>query len=202
MLRDRLVCGVNMDTVQIRLLAESRITFEDALNIATTMETATAGAQELMRETQERFAVHRVGIPRTAASNCYRCGGTDHRSDSCRFKRSICRNCGKLGHIQRACKSTGQEQSGHSFVLTCKNCGKTGHTQRYCRTRSKLRQSKPQVVRSLTKEDTTLEEYQLNNMHEQGAQPLKIQLVINKKDLEMELDTGSAVSLVSQQTFN
>ena len=118
------------------------------------------------------------------------------------FKRSICRNCGKLGHIQRACKSTGQEQSGHSFVLTCKNCGKTGHTQRYCRTRSKLRQSKPQVVRSLTKEDTTLEEYQLNNMHQQGAQPLKIQLVINKRDLEMELDTGSAVSLVSQQTFN
>ena len=57
------------------------------------------------------------------------------------------------------------------------------------------------MVRSLAKEDNTLEEYQLNNMHEQGAQPLKIQLVINKKDLEMELNTGSAVSLVSQQTF-
>ena len=35
------------------------------------MEAATAGVQELMRETQERFAVHRVGIPRTAVSNCY-----------------------------------------------------------------------------------------------------------------------------------
>ena len=57
MLRDRLVCGVNMDTVQKRLLAELRLTFEDALKIATSMEAATAGAQELMRETQERFAV-------------------------------------------------------------------------------------------------------------------------------------------------
>ena len=65
------------------------------------MEAATAGAQELMRESQDRLAVHRVETPMTAASNCYRCGGTDHSSDSCRFKRSICRNCGKLGHIQK-----------------------------------------------------------------------------------------------------
>ena len=54
------------------------------------MEAGTAGAQQFIRETEERFAVHRVGTPRTAGSNCYHCGGTDHRSDSCRFKRSIC----------------------------------------------------------------------------------------------------------------
>ena len=92
-------------------------------------------------------------------------------------------------------------QDWHSSGLICKNCGKTGHTQRYCRTRSKPRQSKLQAVRSLTKEDITLEEYRLNNMHEQGSQPLKLKLMINQKDLEMELDTGSAVRLVSQQTF-
>ena len=112
----------------------------------------------------------------TAALNCYPCGGTDHRSDSCRFNRSICRNYGKLGHIQKACRSTSQGQTGHSSGLTCKNCGKTGHTQRYCRTRSKQRQSKPQAVRSLTKEEITLEEYPLNNMHEQGSQPLKLKI--------------------------
>ena len=120
MLRDRLVCGINIDTVQKRLLAESRLTFEDALKIATSMEAATAGAQELMRESQEQLAVHRVGTPMTAASNCYHCGGTDHRSDSCRFKRSICRICGKLGHIQKACRSTSQGKTGHPSRLTCK----------------------------------------------------------------------------------
>ena len=74
MLWDRLVCGVNIDTVQKRLLAESRLTFEDALKIATSMEAATSGAQELMRESQDLLAVHRVGTPMTAASNCYCCG--------------------------------------------------------------------------------------------------------------------------------
>ena len=86
-------------------------------------------------------------------------------------------------------------------LLTCKICGKIGHTQRYCRTRSNPRQSKPQAVKSLTKEDTTLEEYPLNNMNKQGSQPLKLKLVINQKDLEMGLDARSAVSLVSQQTL-
>ena len=33
-------------------------------------------------------------------------------------------------------------------------------------------------------------------MHEQGSQPLKLKLVINQRDLEIELDTRSAVSLV------
>ena len=79
-----------------------------------------AGAQELMRETQDRLAMHRVGTPRTAASNYYRCGGTDHRSDSCRFKRSICINCGKVGHIQKACRSTDPD-SGSLWTLLCFN---------------------------------------------------------------------------------
>ena len=48
MFRDQLICGINMDTVQKRLLAESRLTFKDALKIATRMEAATTGAQELM----------------------------------------------------------------------------------------------------------------------------------------------------------
>ena len=57
MLQDRLVCGVNIDTVQKRLLAELRLTLEDAFKIATSMEAATAGAQEFMRESQHQLAL-------------------------------------------------------------------------------------------------------------------------------------------------
>ena len=94
MLRDRLVCGVNIDIVQKRLLAESKLTFEDALEIATSVEAATGGAQELMRETQDRLAVYRVGTSETAASKCYRCncGDMEHRW--------VYRNCRKLDYIQ------------------------------------------------------------------------------------------------------
>ena len=42
MLRDGLVCGVNNENIQKRLLAESTLTFEDALKIATSMEAGAA----------------------------------------------------------------------------------------------------------------------------------------------------------------
>ena len=40
MLRDRLVCEINEEKIQRRLLQEVNLTFEDALRIARAMETA------------------------------------------------------------------------------------------------------------------------------------------------------------------
>ena len=40
MLRDRLVCGVNHQVIQKRLLAEKSLTFEEALEIALLVEAA------------------------------------------------------------------------------------------------------------------------------------------------------------------
>ena len=40
MLRDRLVCGVNDERIQRRLLAESQLEFKKTMELATAMETA------------------------------------------------------------------------------------------------------------------------------------------------------------------
>ena len=47
MLRDRLVCGINDETTQRLLLAESRLTYKKALEIATSQETASKNVQAL-----------------------------------------------------------------------------------------------------------------------------------------------------------
>ena len=52
-----------------------RLTFEDALKIAMSIEAATAEVKQLMWETQDHLAIHRVGTPRTAESSCYTCRG-------------------------------------------------------------------------------------------------------------------------------
>ena len=46
-LRDRLVCGINNDRIQRRLLAEKNLTFIKALDIATAMELAEKSAADL-----------------------------------------------------------------------------------------------------------------------------------------------------------
>ena len=153
MLLDRLVCGINSETMQKRLLAESKLTLDDALKIATRMEAATRGAQEL-HVTSEKFTVNKVGNSSASANvpryvNCFRCGSTEHKADTCRFKKVTCRNCGRLGHIQKACKSPGRP----SGPPTCNNCGKLGHMQRYCELRSgknhKLLETSPQQEKTL-----------------------------------------------------
>ena len=47
MLRDRLVCGINDETTQRLLLAESKLTFKKASEIATSQETASKNLQAL-----------------------------------------------------------------------------------------------------------------------------------------------------------
>ena len=36
----------------------------------------------------------------------------DHPPDRCRYKKAVSRNCGKIGHIQRACRSQGRQHWG------------------------------------------------------------------------------------------
>ena len=47
MLRDRLVCGVNDDHIQSRLLAEPELTFAKALQLAQAIETADQDTKDL-----------------------------------------------------------------------------------------------------------------------------------------------------------
>ena len=52
MLRDRLVCGINDDRVQRRLLAETDLTFERAFKIAVAAEAACKNAKDLQAKPQ------------------------------------------------------------------------------------------------------------------------------------------------------
>ena len=50
-LRDRLVCGINDEQIQRRLLAESTLDFKKAMKIATSVETAIKNAKDLTNQT-------------------------------------------------------------------------------------------------------------------------------------------------------
>jgi hypothetical protein len=41
---------------------------------------------------------------------CYRCNGTDHLADKCRFKESTCNQCHRKRHIRVAFRSGGQKK--------------------------------------------------------------------------------------------
>ena len=65
-------------------------------------------------------------------------------------------------------------------------------------------QSTHQMEINNSTQSTTDEEpdsYQLFNLQEPHNEPLKITMLVNQKQLQMEIDTGAALSLISEKTF-
>lgn len=64
MLRDRLVCGVNDDRMQWRLLSELKLTFKMALELCQAMEAASKDVKEMQGKLAEDTAMHTC-VPKT-----------------------------------------------------------------------------------------------------------------------------------------
>eukprot|EP00731_Ephydatia_muelleri_P017107 Em0010g205a len=126
MLRDRLVCGINDERVQKRLLVEVNLTFDSALKISQGCEVAERCAKEIHSGRSQELAEHqnqqvhavtpgrpqwRTG-PGTGTPRCYRCLRRDHAPDKCPHRSAECFGCGKRGHIRRACKQVQAKAGG------------------------------------------------------------------------------------------
>lgn len=81
-IRDRLVCGMRSEAIQKRLLTESNLTLQRAIEVSTSMEMANKDAQQLSASTK----VHKVStwLKNKAGGGkpCYRCGKPGHQAES------------------------------------------------------------------------------------------------------------------------
>ena len=194
MLRDRLVCGIVDQRIQRRLLAEPDLTFAKALELAQAAEAAERNTQELVKGTQpSNQQVHnlagpterprREGGPRSL--QCYRCGGSRHKPEQCRFKDSDCHHCGKKGHLAKVCRSRLRGENAQQRRSANKKMPRTHH------------------VEETTTEATDSTAYNLFAVSDQEspAPPLMVQVTANEAPLKMEIDTGASVSLISRDTY-
>jgi len=105
-LRDRFVSGIKNETCQRRLLSEDNLTFARAFEIALNMETTDRDTQQLRGAEGELVgteAIHKVRPDKTKM--CYRCKWKNHTANECHFKETKCHNCGKIGHLKKACRT-------------------------------------------------------------------------------------------------
>ena len=106
-LRDRFICGLRSESMQKKLLVEEGLTFARTVEIAQSMESAAQKTKLLQSTATTVSPTPEVNMLtfRGKADSCYRCGHTDHPPTHCPFKNAQCHNCGKIGHIQQACRS-------------------------------------------------------------------------------------------------
>ena len=197
MLRDRLVCGVNDRAIQKHLLAQTDLNYKKAVELALAAETAAQSLRELGAKPESGPSgrqlpqkVHKTspsGASPTERSSkssliCYRCGLKGHTTAKCKVDRDIvCHHCHKRGHMRRACKSKSKPAS----------------------------KPKPKSVDNVQDEEEGEEEEKeeddstLNQVKSRkiDAPPIMVKVKLDDCLVDMEVDTGASVSLISEDTF-
>ena len=201
MLRDRLVCGIENNRIQCRLLAEPGLTLDKAVEIAIAMEAADRNARDLQKA--QIPAVNAVRPPakkhfkappksagdrptsRTRVVECYRCGGP-HLATECQYKDSECHLCKKKGHLARVCRSKKAESGRPPQNRQMKRPQKTHSV----------------VATETAENDTDASAYTLFNVAGSPSKPYVVTVQINGVQLPMEVDTGASLTLISKSTFD
>ncbi|CAK1579538.1 unnamed protein product [Parnassius mnemosyne] len=227
-LRDQFVCGISSETIRQRLFAESKLDFGKAYRLAVSMEAAEKDAASVdvhpkisgdssastncyamvstrrtgraigcdgerragskgevrMRGRASRIAAATPTGPRVSTSvlddrrrhqrECRACGNA-HDVVTCKFARYVCRVCNKQGHLQRMCPYLAGQ---HSLDV--------------------VQSETDSLLNSEVSDEVMVCINQLSVSH---YKPLFISLTVHGRDVQMECDTGSAVSCISYELY-
>ena len=187
------MCGMHCEATQKRLLCEKDLTFEKAQNIAVSMETAARDAAEIQQKSVE-CATNKMSLNRNEGKKCYRCGNTSHEPDECWFKDKECNNCGKLGHIARVCRASKQQKKDKIQKNKKPQKGKYSKVHKMKESSSDENASDSSV--------SDLSCLQLHSVNEtDDRRIIWITPQVAGVKLKMELDTGSALTVISVHDY-
>jgi len=195
-LRDRFVCGLQSEHLQRKLLSEE-LTFQQALDKAVADEAAGRNVRDMTAISTTK-GVHMVqSKPRQAtrpkkfqknttnttnATPCTRCGFTNHKSEDCKYKNAKCYKCGKIGHLKSECRGTVSTSSPHPRYDS-----RRGARVRYIAGEEEGDQ-----------QDTFGDA--IFNVSDRSDE-VTMDVTVENQTLPMELDTGSAVAMLSTADY-
>ena len=178
-LRDRIVCGINNDKILQKLLAMKNLTLQDAIDHSIAIESAARDTKEIRAagEHQEVLKVEtKVDGKNETKLRCYRCGDSRHLADKCYFKSKVCYGCQKTGHSKRMCKAGKNEDRTVNAVEADEE--------------------------SLNVEEDSFWSLYKISSDARTRDPVILNVDMNGKKVQLELDTGAAISVMSLSVFN
>ncbi len=182
-LRDKLVCGMHSENTQKVLLTKAKLILEKAVEISQCMEATAQQSKELNKGSHRSSPVLTVQTP---GKTCGRCGRGNHSKHECKFRNATCHKCGKVGHIVPVCRS---KTSGKSPKAST----------RRAKWLTTADSADSDSASDCPPDQATDEEPQpLFVVSDKASPPYKVKLEVNGHPLEMEVDTGAAVSLAPE----
>lgn len=195
-LRDRFVLGMTGGPERDRLFTEplEGLTVAKAVQLAESTRCARQGAQLPAGPSgpagparPQLLDVHklRAGPARDQRRSQGPEAAAGHSSQDPRFKMQ-CSVCGYFGHDGRKCKFRN---------ASCRKCGSKGHLIRVCN----AKQSSQYFLQCCSDEDDGKQ--LIFNIRSHLGEPMQESILINDVRLEFEIDTGSAVTAVSEKLY-
>lgn len=203
-LRDRLVSGIKDDKMLREMLKEKLedLSFDVAVRKCLAVEQANKDVRAFRNEAkpegvnilkssskgkdkQKPAKSATTGSPpeqqhATSASElkCYRCEGR-HAANNCPFIRAKCHGCGKRGHLKKVCRQSKASQSTKDQPLNAMQADSSEESDE--------------------DGDPTVPLFSVGTKSDR--KPIMVDLEIDNREVSMELDTGSAVSVMSETTY-
>ena len=188
---DHILCGLRSKHIQKRLLAETDLTLVKTMEIARSMEAADRNAQKL-KGNEQNLRVSEISLE--THKPFYRCGSEQHGPRACPYREAECQNCKEKGHLARMCQSksrTVHKTPSQVRANPSRKGGSTGTTKRETNwlTVTKETQAEPEPFPDST----------ILNIGSHRDTPIMVQLKLNEQEVIMEVDTGAAVTLISEE---
>ncbi|XP_061878364.1 uncharacterized protein K02A2.6-like [Entelurus aequoreus] len=199
-LRDRLVCGLNSESIKKRLLTEKDLTYQRAVELAVSIETVARESQQLSSSQK----VNAVSLSLPPGRKCTRCGRVNHKMEECFYKDQSCHNCGKRGHIARMCREDkGGPKTTHFFWVKKGQKMKGKFKKRADQVEAETKPSDPETTDSDGVGGLHVVEVEKSVKHDSAASAIIwVRPKVEGQTIEMELDTGAAVSIISEKVYN
>lgn len=193
-LRDRFVCGIQSDAIQKKLLQKADLTLKTAQETALLHEAADTQSQQLhaysVKAVKSNVGQYNADDRRQSQyvvqKECWRCGKNNHSEDRCFYKLAQCHNCEDIGHLSRKCKKPVKPHSSS-------------------KSKTKKKSVKSLEIQSDSDSDAESQSFPLSNVKMvncEGDKEIIIPILLQNKNFDLELDTGSAVSLISKKTYD
>ena len=181
MIRDRLVVGIKDAALSQQLQLDADLTLEKAKKKIRQRE-AVGQQQKELKETNEEAKVDELHSKRFSKGNRLqnrgRAGGYSRKTTPTK----TCTRCGRGSHPKEKCPAKD---------AACHKCSKKGHYGSQCFTKSLAE------VESKSALDTAFLGAITNN-----ETPIwRVELSLNQQNVEFKLDTGAAVTAISQETY-
>ena len=166
------VCGLINSGVQRRLLLEQELTLKKAVELATALEKTDLESGKF-HKIEDSNHVNTVQVREKEKVGQFQ------------GRRSIiCFRCKKEGHISANCRVE---------VVRCYRCGQLGHIARVCTNEPTRLNNDGSSVNNICEGN----EIVVNTVLSYDSRAIWVQPVINGEMIKMQLDTGSAASIIS-----